>query len=160
MAISASFTANPRAVAYPGMRSDASLKNVDGACAADGVIAVGIAVTVTSAQPVDGHKVVKPIAADQVAYGVVQHSHAYSPEFKYEDGSAINIMTHGRIWMATDDTTAPTFGKYVKLAAGGKVAAAGAIATNWTYAGGFAKNPLGAGNMVEVQVLQSSSPVI
>lgn len=146
---------NAMGIAMPGMLADTSLYNVDGACACDGNIAIGVAVGVTEAQPVDGHKVVALASANVAPYGVVLRSHAHSPKGVYEDGCAVNVVTHGRIWMVCDDATAPgAFGSQVKLAATGHAAKAGTIATGWTYAGGFTK--WRDVNIVEVQLIQNA----
>lgn len=154
MAIPATYSAR-RAVALPGQISDTSLYNVDGACAASGDIVVGRAVRVTSAQPVDGHKVVAAPGADGAVYGVAVISHAYAPEGKYDDGSAINVLTHGRVWVECMDSTAPTtFGAAINFNADGRAQAAGAINSGWTFAGGFTK--VGGVNIIEVQLTQSA----
>ncbi len=68
-----------RSVALAGMVSDTSLYNIDGACVVGGAAAipVGTFVGVTSAQPVDGHKVVGlPVVTGSAVkpYGVVVKS--------------------------------------------------------------------------------------
>lgn len=154
MAISASYAVE-MGIACPGMLADTSLYNVDGACACDGDIPIGVAVQVTEAQPLDGHKVVKAVAAGTIPYGVTLRTHAMNPAGVYEDGGAVNVVTHGRIWMVCAEATAPgAFGAQVLLAAGGQVSATGAIPTGWTFAGGFTKWK--DVNLVEVQLTQSA----
>lgn len=155
MAINSSYAVE-MGIALPGMLSDTSAYNVDGACACDGDVPVGVAVSVTETFPVDGYKVVKVVADGAVAYGVAMRSHYQSPTGVYESGDAINVVSHGRIWMVCDDTTAPgVFNAPVKLVAGtGHVAAAGTINTGWTFAGGFTKWK--DVNLVEVQLTQSA----
>ena len=144
-----------RSIATAGMISDTSLYNVDGACVVDDVapIAVGYAVGVTEAQPVDGHKVV---AIGGVPYGVVVRSHYETPEGFANPQEAVNVLTHGRIWMQTGLADRPAFGSAVTIGADGTPAAAG-TATAWKYAGGFVPASNGNLALIEVQVLQSST---
>lgn len=160
-----------RSVALAGMVADTSLYNIDGACVVGGAapIAVGTAVSVTSAQPIDGHKVVA--AANEAfgaetgkgALGVVVRSHYETPDGVARVNEAVNVMTAGRIWMRTTLAAAPTFGAPVLINAQG-VVATGGVATGWTFAGGFISNVAGTvagqqnlsvdGALVEVQVKQ------
>lgn len=156
-----------RSVALAGMVSDTSLYNIDGACVVGGAAAipVGTVVGVTSAQPVDGHKVVAAtgITADNVL-GVVVRSHYETPDGTARVNEAVNVMTAGRIWVRTTLTAAPTFGAPVSVSATGTVVDEGtadAIVTNWSFAGGFIPNTgtkpqeLSVdGALVEVQVKQ------
>lgn len=159
MAIPASYSAK-RDIAYAGMLGDTSLNNIDGACAAVGNIPVGVAVYVSAVQAREGHKSVKLPVADTVPYGVAYHSHAYCSTGTYAEGDEVNVLSHGRIWMITDDATPPAFGNNVKIVAGtGHAAAAGTLATNWTYTGECFTTKSGV-KLVKVQVLQSSSPVV
>lgn len=153
-----------RSVALAGMVSDTSLYNIDGACVVGGsdAIPVGTVVGVTSAQPVDGNKVVAAtgITADNVL-GVVVRSHYETPDGTAKVQEAVNVMTAGRIWVRTSLTEAPTFGAPVLVSANGLVEEAGAVATGWTFAGGYIANtgtdPQNLsvdGALVEVQVKQ------
>lgn len=156
-----------RSVALAGMVSDTSLYNIDGACVVGGSapIPVGTVVGVTSAQPVDGHKVVAAtgITAANVL-GVVVRSHYETPDGTARVNEAVNVMTHGRIWVRTSLESAPTFGDPVLVSATGLVEAEGAVATGWTFAGGYISNVAGTaagvmnesvdGPLVEVQVKQ------
>lgn len=153
-----------RSVALAGMVSDTSLYNIDGACVVGGsdAIPVGTVVGVTSAQPVDGHKVVAAtgITAANVL-GVVVRSHYETPDGTARVNEAVNVMTHGRIWVRTTLETAPAFGAPVLVSATGLVEDAGAVATGWTFAGGYIANtgtdPQNLsvdGALVEVQVKQ------
>lgn len=157
MAISASYVSE-MAAALPGQVSDTAKYNIDGACVLNGNlnILVGVAVAVQSVEPVQGHKLIEPMQANKVPYGVAIRSHfqTTSPngEMIYEAGSGINVMTAGRVWMITKDNQAQAFGAPVKLAADGQVQAAGAIVTGWTYAGGFTQ--FGNLYLAEVQLHQ------
>lgn len=153
-----------RSVALAGMVSDTSLYNIDGACVVGGAapIPVGTVVGVTSAQPIDGHKVVAAtgITADNVL-GVVVRSHYETPDGTARVNEAVNVMTAGRIWVRTTLAAAPTFGAPVLVSATGLVEEAGAVATGWSFAGGFIANtgsdPQNLsvdGALVEVQVKQ------
>lgn len=149
-----------RQVALAGMVSDTSLYNIDGACVVGGAdaIQVGRAVSVTTAQPVDGHKVVE--RNNTAPYGVVVRSHYETPDGTARVQEAVNVMTHGRIWMIAADAVTPVFGQVVNIASDGSVGVAG-TATAWKFAGGVidkAANPDGF-KLVEVQVLQSSTAV-
>lgn len=102
--IQASYTSE-RGKAYAGMLADTSLYNVDGTCCA-GVdkLPVGVIVALDKTQKVvDGHKVVTSTidvaAANPNLIGATLMSHAYSPDGTYDEGSAVNVVTHGRIWV-------------------------------------------------------------
>lgn len=133
------------AVALPGMVADTSKYNIDGACVVNGgEVRVGTAVQVVQAQAVDGHKLVKAMEAGKAAYGVAIRSHyqtenAATKQMVYEDGSAINVMTSGRVWLVSKSTAAPVFGTAVKLDVDGIEKSDGTIETAWTYAGGWTK---------------------
>lgn len=133
------------AIALPGMISDTSKYNVDGACVVSegGDVLVGAAVQVVAAQAVDGHKLVKAMGAEKYPYGVAIRSHWQTVnsqgQMVYEEGGAINVMTSGRVWMLSKSVAAPIFGTAVKLDVDGQEKSDGTITTNWTYAGGFAK---------------------
>lgn len=164
-----------RSVALAGMVSDTSLYNIDGACVVGGAapIPVGTFVGVTSAQPVDGHKVVGlPVVTSSAVkpYGVVVKSHYETPDGTARVNEAVNVMTHGRIWVRTTLAAAPAFGDKVYVNASGVVAAK-AAATTWetgfTFAGGYIKNkgtdPQDTsvdGALVEVQLIQSADSTV
>ena len=153
-----------RSVALAGMVSDTSLYNIDGACVVGGAAAipVGTVVKFTTAQPVDGHKIVE--ASGLVtgnALGVVVRSHYETPDGTARVNEAVNVMTHGRIWVRSGLTSAPTFGAPVLVSATGLVEDSGAVETGWTFAGGYIANtgtdPQNLsvdGALVEVQVKQ------
>lgn len=142
MAIAAHYQKD-MAIALPGMVADTSRYNIDGACVLNGDvdILVGVAVQVESAQAVDGHKLMKPMATGGKAYGVAIRSHFQTKgkdgQMYYEAGGGINVMTSGRVWVISKDANAPAFGDPVKFDVDGKQKADGAIETAWTYAGGF-----------------------
>ncbi|MDJ1329388.1 hypothetical protein MU689_31550, partial [Pseudomonas aeruginosa] len=74
-----------------------------------------------------------------------QFSQAYSPEGKYDDESAVNVMTHGRIWAIADATVTEAdcaFGSFVTFTANGTVAkgSAGVIKTGYKHTGEYTKN--------------------
>ena len=153
-----------RSVALAGMISDTSLYNIDGACVVGGATAIpaGTVVKFTTAQPVDGHKIVE--ASGLVtgnALGVVVRSHYETPDGTARVNEAVNVMTHGRIWVRSGLTSAPTFGAPVLVSATGLVEDSGAVETGWTFAGGYIANtgtdPQNLsvdGALVEVQVKQ------
>ena len=157
-----------RSVALAGMVSDTSLYNIDGACVVGGsdAIPVGTVVKFTTAQPVDGHKIVE--ASGLVtgnSLGVVVRSHYETPDGTARVNEAVNVMTHGRIWVRTDISLASdvVFGAPVKVSATGIVQKEGTVETGWTFAGGFISNTKTAdgnqnlsvdGALVEVQVKQ------
>lgn len=127
--------------ALPGQVSDTSAYNIDGACVLDeGDILVGVAVQVKEVDSL-GHKVMKPMAGGGTPYGVAIRSHfqttSKNGRMIYEAGSGINVMSHGRVWMVSEDTQAQTFGAPVKLTVDGKVKSDGAVVTGWTYTGEF-----------------------
>lgn len=153
-----------RSVALAGMVSDTSLYNIDGACVVGGsdAIPVGTVVKFTTAQPVDGHKIVEATGLTTGnALGVVVRSHYETPDGTARVNEAVNVMTAGRIWVRSSLTSAPTFGAPVLVSATGLVEDSGAVATDWTFAGGYIKNTgtdpqdLSVdGALVEVQVKQ------
>ncbi|CAJ42230.1 hypothetical protein rtp26 [Escherichia phage Rtp] len=155
-----------RSVALAGMVSDTSLYNIDGACVVGGANAIPVGTVVGASVPADerlaGHKVITAtgITADNV-YGVVVRSHYETPDGTARVNEAVNVMTHGRIWVRTSLTAAPTFGAPVLVSATGLVESAGAVETGWTFAGGYIANtgtdPQNLsvdGALVEVQVKQ------
>lgn len=136
-----------RSVALAGMVADTSLYNIDGACVVGGTTAipVGTAVRVTEADPVDGHKVVinTGISGEEAPYGVVVRSHYETPDGTAKAQEAVNVMTHGRVWMrAASNVTADSVkvGAAVSISASGLVDTGGVGKPNWTYAGGFISN--------------------
>ncbi|AQN32371.1 hypothetical protein HOR63_gp64 [Escherichia phage vB_EcoS_CEB_EC3a] len=165
-----------RSVALAGMVSDTSLYNIDGACVVGGATAIpaGTVVGVTAAQPVDGHKVVGLPAVTGTPvkpYGVVVKSHYETPDGTARVNEAVNVMTHGRIWVRTSLTSAPAFGAPVLVSKKGLVEEAGAVATGWTFAGGYVSAYAGGadpikqgesvdGALVEVQLIQSANSTV
>ena len=153
-----------RSVALAGMISDTSLYNIDGACVVGGATAIpaGTVVKFSTAQPVDGHKIVEATGLTTGnALGVVVRSHYETPNGTARVNEAVNVMTHGRIWVRSSLTSAPTFGAPVLVSTTGLVEDSGAVATDWTFAGGYIKNTgtdpqdLSVdGALVEVQVKQ------
>ena len=153
-----------RSVALAGMISDTSLYNIDSACVVGGATAipVGTVVKFTTAQPVDGHKIVEATGLTTGnALGVVVRSHYETPDGTARVNEAVNVMTHGRIWVRSGLTSAPTFGAPVLVSATGLVEDSGAVDTGWTFAGGYIANtgtdPQNLsvdGALVEVQVKQ------
>lgn len=168
-----------RSVALAGMVSDTSLYNIDGACVVGGAapIPVGTFVGVTSAQPVDGHKIVGlPVVTGSAVkpYGVVVKSHYETPEGTARVNEAVNVMTHGRIWVRTTLAAAPAFGDKVYVNASGVVAAKAATTTwetGYKFTGGFlsgyvsGSDPIKQGEsydgaLVEVQLIQSADSAL
>ena len=155
-----------RSVALAGMISDTSLYNIDGACVVGGATAipVGTVVKFSTAQPVDGHKIVEATGLTTGnALGVVVRSHYETPDGTVRVNEAVNVMTHGRIWVRSSLASPPTFGAPVLVSATGLVEDSGAVATDWTFAGGYISNTKTAdgnqnlsvdGALVEVQVKQ------
>lgn len=148
--------------ALPGQWGDTSAYNIDGACVVGqpdggkvGDIYVGAAVQHGGVDAM-GNKLIKPMATSDKAYGVAIRSHfqttAKNGRMVYEDGSGINVMTEGRVWMLRDkdEKTAPTFGAAVKLDENGFVKNKGTIETTWTFTGDY--TAFGDLQLVEVQV--------
>ena len=150
-----------RSVALAGMVSDTSLYNIDGACVVGGAapIPAGTVVKFTTAQSVDGHKIVEATGLTTGnSLGVVVRSHYETPDGAARVKEAVNVMTHGRIWVRTDISVATdvVFGAPVKVSATGIVHKEGAVETGWTFAGGFipGAKSADADGLVEVQVKQ------
>lgn len=164
--IKASYTVH-RAHAYAGMTpADTSLYNIDGTCCA-GVanLKVGVIVALDSAQGVvDGHKVVTNVidtaAANPNLIGATMMSHAYSPEGFYDEGSAVNVLTHGRAWVLcnkdlSDDNK--LFNKQVSVNADGVVANAGSgvVGTVYTTTGEWYKTDDPNYDIIKIQITQA-----
>ena len=162
-----------RSVALAGMVSDTSLYNIDGACVVGGAapIPAGTVVKFTTAQSVDGHKLVEATGLTAGnALGVVVRSHYQTPDGTARVNEAVNVMTHGRIWVRTNLQAAPAFGSKVYVNASGVVAAKAATTTwetGFTFAGGYIKNKgedpqdLSVdGALVEVQLIQSADSTV
>lgn len=156
-----------RSVALAGMISDTSLYNIDGACVVGGTapIPAGTVVKFTTAQSVDGHKLVEATGLTAgKALGVVVRSHYETPDGTARVNEAVNVMTAGRIWVRTDISLASdvVFGAPVKVSETGIVQKTGTVETGWTFAGGFIPNTktadgdqnLSVDGLVEVQVKQ------
>ena len=160
-----------RSVALAGMVADTSLYNIDGACVVGGTAAtripVGTFVGVSAAQPVDGHKIVALPAVSGTAikpYGVVVRSHYETPDGQSRGLEAVNVMTHGRIWVRTTLPNEPDFGGKVFVNASGVVVAE-AAGTTWetgfTFAGGYVSASESVdGALVEVQLIQSADSTV
>lgn len=160
--IRASYTVH-RGQAYVGQIADTSLYNIDGACAASGKVLIGIPVAVQAVQAIEGHKVVK-LATDNSLpiLGITIMSHAYSPAGEYDDGLAVNVMTHGRVWVkASNDITEAqaAYDKPVSFDASGVVANGGAVKTGYKFTGEILQGEHAPGEqpfkLVKIQVLQS-----
>ena len=150
-----------RSVALAGMVSDTSLYNIDGACVVGGAAAIpaGTVVKFSTAQSVDGHKLVEATELTTGnSLGVVVRSHYETPDGTARVNEAVNVMTAGRIWVRTDISSASdvVFGAPVKVSATGIVQKEGAVETGWTFAGGFipSTKPTDVDGLVEVQVKQ------
>lgn len=163
--IQASWTVN-RGKAYAGMLGDTSLYNVDGTCCA-GVdkLKVGVIVALDPAQKVvDGHKVVTDTidvaAANPNLIGATLMSHAYSPDGTYDEGSAVNVVTHGRMWVlcAKNLTDAQkAFNMQVHVTNKGIVAnpGSGVLPTVYTTTGEWLKTDDPTYDIIKVQITQA-----
>lgn len=150
---------NEMAIALPGQISDTSKYNVDGACVLTGnePVLCGVAVAVSSAQQIEGHKIVEKMAAGKTAYGVAIRSHfqtiVQNGMMGYEVGGGINVITSGRVWMVATEKMNVTFGTPVRLDTDGKVKPNGEVQpTGWTFAGGITE--FQGIHLVEVQLHQ------
>lgn len=158
--IRASYTVT-RGQAYAGQIADTSLYNIDGACVAQGEIPIGKLVCVEQVQPVEGHKVVS-VAKDATKplLGIAIMSHAYSPTGAYEDGIAVNVMTHGRVWALvkadsfTDADAA--YDKAVSFNADGIIDKAGTIKTGYTFTGEVLPTTDAKYKIAKIQLIQSA----
>ncbi|UGO53096.1 hypothetical protein HAZELMIKA_6 [Klebsiella phage vB_KaeD_HazelMika] len=164
--IKASWTVR-RSKAYAGMTpADTSLYNIDGTCCS-GVpnLKAGVIVALDATQKVvDGHKVVTNVidtgAANPKLVGATIMSHAYSPEGFYDEGSAVNVITHGRAWVLckkdlTDENK--EFGNQVFVDADGIVSnsGAGVIGTVYTATGEWFKTDDANYDIVKIQITQA-----
>ena len=164
--IQASYTVH-RNKACAGMIADTSLYNVDGTCCA-GVdkLPVGIFVVLDKTlKVVDGHKVVTNVvdtaAANPQIIGATIMSHAYSPEGVYDEGSAVNVATHGRVWMLCDKALTDAdkaWGASISINAKGEVVKAGtasALVTVHTSTGEWLKTDDANHDLIKVQITQA-----
>lgn len=163
--IKASYTVH-RSKAYAGMHADTSAYNIDGTCCA-GVdkLPVGVFVALDPAGGVvDGHKVVTNVidtaASNPNLVGATLMSHAYSPEGVYDEGSAVNVMTAGRIWVLCAKSlsdAAKAFNVQVNINAKGEVvnSGAGAIGTVYTTTGEWLKTDDPNYDLIKVQLTQA-----
>lgn len=161
--INATYTVN-RAQAYAGQIADTSLYNIDGTCAhnpnATANLQIGVLVSVLSVQPIEGHKVVAAGApANSTPLGIGIMSSVYSPGGEYEPGRAVNVMTHGRVWVlalaALTDAQA-AYGLPVSFNADGIVENGGAVDTGWKFTGEVLPSSNPAYKLVKIQVLQNA----
>lgn len=158
--IRASYTVH-RGQAYAGQIADTSLYNIDGACVASVKFAIGKLVCVEQVQSVEGHKVVS-VAKDATKpiLGVAVMSHAYSPTGEYEEGVAVNVMTHGRVWAlvkADGFTDADAgFDKAVSFNAEGVIDKAGTIKTGYTFTGEVLPTTDAKYKIAKIQLIQSA----
>ena len=159
-----------RQAALAGMVSDTSLYNIDGACVlgGDANVQVGQAVGVSAIEVTGGnesgagHKTVVGSGVTTAnVYGVAVRSHYEAVDGFYRPQEAINVMTAGRIWMKTTLASAPAIGSEITVDATGIVVDTGAVATGWTFAGGFIGSTTVNGQaapydgaLIEVQVKQ------
>lgn len=161
--IPASYTVN-RGQAYAGQIADTSLYNIDGACAhnpqATANLQIGRLVSVLSVQPVDGHKVVDVGApSNSTPLGVAIMSSVYSPGGEYEPGRAVNVMTHGRVWvlaLAALTEAQAAYGGAVSFNADGVVENGGAVKTGWKFTGEVLPSSNSAYKLVKIQILQNA----
>ncbi|WP_279025567.1 structural cement protein Gp24 [Gibbsiella quercinecans] len=160
--IKASYTVS-RGQAYAGQIADTSLYNVDGACVVNsGVkVPVGSLVSVVSVQPVEGHKVVQVAAdASKPLLGIAVMSHAYSPTGEYDSETAINVLTHGRVWALAESALTDAqaaYGAKVSFNKDGVVSAGGAINTDYTFTGEILSSENPDYKIVKLQLIQSGA---
>lgn len=152
--------------AVAGQVSDTSRYNIDGACVvANDVseILVGVAVQAEIDNQINivqngGHLVIRPMdnTGKSKVYGFTIRSHYQTVshingEMVYEGGSAVNVITIGRVWVRCAAGTKAEFGTPVKVNAEGLVDDAGTIDTNGvTFTG--SKTKFGNVDLVEIQL--------
>lgn len=158
--IHASYTVH-RGQAYAGQIADTSLYNIDGACVASATLPIGRLVCVDQVQAVEGHKVVS-VAKDATKpiLGVAIMSHVYSPTGAYDEGVAVNVMTHGRVWALVNNASGfaeadAGFGKNVSFNTDGVIDKAGTIKTGYTFTGELLPTTDAKYKIAKIQVIQS-----
>ncbi|MCW1825708.1 hypothetical protein OLZ31_02400 [Enterobacter asburiae] len=147
-------------IAMPGMRSDSSLHNTDGGCAASGAVYPGMVVAQLSVA--NDKRVVKQVSAAGDAaniMGICQFSHYGCSDGFYPAGDAVNVMTLGRIWAVTADASAPAMNTPATVvtagANAGKVSAAGGTAVpGWILTGRYTTYKRGDGTEVKLAEVQ------
>ncbi|SEQ64338.1 hypothetical protein SAMN05216522_1057 [Rosenbergiella nectarea] len=151
-------------IAMPGMRSDSSLQNTDGTCAAQSAIKAGYAVATVSVS--NDCEIVKQVSAStDTIKGIARFSQFGCVTGQYETGDAVNVMTFGRIWAVTNLTAAPTTAATVQVLTsgndGGKVASTGGTAVpGWSFTGRFTTFTDSTGtvvNLAEVQLREQTA---
>lgn len=152
-------------IAMPGMRSDSTLQNTDGCCAAQSPIKPGYVVATVSVS--NNASVVKQLSAetDTTIKGIARFSHTGCVTGQYESGDAVNVMTFGRIWAVTTLTSAPTPSSNVQAITSGndagKVASTGGVAVaGWSFTGRFTSfndNKGSVVNLAEVQLREQTT---
>lgn len=170
--IDASYTVL-RDKALPGQIADTSLYNVDGACAADVVVPVGKFVFALAPSATDNpeglYKRVTPINSGALKIvGVAVISQAHAPNWQYDEGSAVNVLTHGRVWVEVPVATTlaqVAFDTAVVVNATGDVtlaaAAAGDTTTAHRFTGELVAHKLDATKrLAKIQLVQSGASVI
>jgi hypothetical protein len=165
--INASYSVR-RKKAIAGQIADTSLYNIDGACAAAGNVPVGRFVALNADAAVqDPEGKYKPVSAATPAgstvVGVAIVSAAQAPEGVYEDGYAVNVMTHGRVFVevpATATLANVALGNKVGIDATGKVVLTGAVVTtNHTFTGELVESQDDAIKLAKIQLVQNAGVV-
>lgn len=159
--------------ALPGQIADTSLYNVDGACAANGVINVGQFVFAKAADnqgaavnPEGQYKIVsgESTAAIDKLVGVAVVSQALANTWSYEDGQALNVLTHGRVYVEVPASTTVAqvaFDAPVIVKADGSVSVVAAVAgdfvTGHKFTGELYAHKLDATKkLAKIQLIQSA----
>lgn len=151
-----------------GMLVDSSRYNVDGACVVKlgKKVYVGVAVVVDSVLP-DGTKVVRNVeGVNDIPYGIamftqfangVTKSNQGVPAYPYVDeGEAVPILTHGRIWALGYSVNAK-YGNKVKFNLLGYVNNSGTVLSNWTFTEDNIPYIANNTRLIGVQVLQGAN---
>lgn len=156
-------------VAFAGMLADTSLRQVDGATAAQSAVQIGRPVIVVSAD--NNTKIARNVTEADLAglankfLGISLHSHYAAVTGQYEIGDAVNVVRVGRVWALTGLTAAPSAGAGVRFVVGGTPAAAsvnttgGTLIGGWAFTGGF-ETQLDGSHIAEIELTipQSVTP--
>lgn len=153
--------------AMPGVIADTGDYNIDGACFVSGAEDFAMCGKIAWAKVVEGqYKEVSTSfdSINHVPYGVVMRSQYDGKVNKngligYESGSPASLLTHGRVWVISQNIDQPpTFGDPVHVARDGTASKGGVRVNGWSYTGGWYKWN-GDFFIVEIQLKQNSAHV-
>lgn len=151
--------------AIPGVVGDTGDYNIDGTCFVSDLQVFSMCGRIAWAKVIDGQY--KEVATHfdgiyHIPYGVIIRSHTCVTKDKdgmmgYESGEPCSLLTHGRVWVVSENIDQPPrAGDPVHVARDGSASKGGIIVSGWSYTGGWAKWN-GKYFIVEIQVKQNAA---